>query len=80
MKIWHFLEKKVENMEKELTDIKALFLKIQSFAMETNLTLMKYKNGMDAKLATDVTKKHEDDKSLKSDNVQLKVDKNTKLN
>ena len=48
--------------------------------METNLTLMKYKNGMDAKLATDVTKKHQDDKSLKSDNVQLKVDKNTKLN
>jgi len=75
-----FFRKKVENMEKELTDIKALFLKIQSFAMETNLTLMKYKNGMDAKLATDVTKKHEDDKSLKSDNVQLKVDKNTKLN
>ncbi len=75
-----FFRKKVENMEKELTDIKALFLKIQSFAMETNLTLMKYKNGMDAKLATDVTKKHQDDKSLKSDNVQLKVDKNTKLN
>ena len=73
-----FFRKKVENMEKELTDIKALFLKIQSFAMETNLTLMKYKNGMDAKLATDVTKKHQDDKSLKSDNVQLKVDKNTK--
>tara|TARA_X000000950_G_C13663976_1_gene557140 strand:- start:131 stop:796 length:666 start_codon:yes stop_codon:yes gene_type:complete len=74
-----FFRNKVENMEKELVDIKALFLKMQSFAMETNLTLMKYKNGMDAKLATEVSKKHEDDKSLKTENVQLKVDEKTKL-
>jgi hypothetical protein len=74
-----FFRNKVENMEKELVDIKALFLKMQSFTMETNLTLMKYKNGMDAKLATEVSKKHEDDKSLKTENVQLKVDEKTKL-
>ena len=47
--------------------------------METNLTLMKYKNCMDAKLATEVSKKHEDDKSLKTENVQLKVHEKTKL-
>ena len=78
----NFFKDKVNNMEKQLTDIKALFLKIQSFAMETNLTLMKYKNGMDAKLAKDVQNKHTNDNQNgidKNKNTQLNVDNKTVL-
>jgi len=49
-----YFRNKVKAMEKQLLDVKTLLIKVQNFAMETNLTLLKYKNGMDAKLALQI--------------------------
>lgn len=38
------LQEKVDNLEKQLTTTKALLLKVQSFAMETNTMLLRYSN------------------------------------
>lgn len=42
-----FFKARYETVEKELTDLKQLLIKIQSFAMETNLDLMKFKKSID---------------------------------
>ena len=42
-----FFKARYESVEKELTDLKKLLIKIQSFAMETNLDLMKFKKSLD---------------------------------
>ena len=44
-----FFKARYETVEKELTDLKQLLIKIQSFAMETNLDLMKFKKSIDTK-------------------------------
>ena len=49
-----YFRNKVKSMEKQLLDVKTLLIKVQNFAMETNLTLLKYKNGMDAQLALQI--------------------------
>ena len=38
-----FFKARYESVEKELSDVKQLLIKIQSFAMETNLDLMRFK-------------------------------------
>ena len=42
-----FFKARYESVEKELSDLKKLLIKIQSFAMETNLDLMKFKKSLD---------------------------------
>ena len=42
-----FFKARYETVEKELSDLKKLLIKIQSFAMETNLDLMKFKKSLD---------------------------------
>ena len=42
-----FFKARYESVEKELSDLKQLLIKIQSFAMETNLDLMKFKKSLD---------------------------------
>ena len=42
-----FFKARYETVEKELADLKKLLIKIQSFAMETNLDLMKFKKSLD---------------------------------
>jgi len=41
-----FFKARYETVEKELSDLKKLLIKIQSFAMETNLDLMKFKKSL----------------------------------
>lgn len=54
-----FFRKKVADLEKQLVTLKRMVVRVQTFAMETSLTLMKYKNGMDAKLAARINSVHE---------------------
>jgi hypothetical protein len=54
-----FFRKKVAELEKQFISLKRMVVRVQTFAMETNLTLMKYKNGMDAKLASRIDSVHE---------------------
>ena len=42
-----FFKARYESVEKELAELKKLLIKIQSFAMETNLDLMKFKKSLD---------------------------------
>ena len=42
-----FFKARYESVEKELADVKQLLIKIQSFAMETNLDLMRFKKTLD---------------------------------
>ena len=42
-----FFKARYESVEKELSDLKKLLIKIQSFSMETNLDLMKFKKSLD---------------------------------
>jgi predicted O-linked N-acetylglucosamine transferase (SPINDLY family) len=42
-----FFKARYESVEKELAELKNLLIKIQSFAMETNLDLMKFKKSLD---------------------------------
>jgi len=54
-----FFRKKVADLEKQFISLKRMVVRVQTFAMETNLTLMKYKNGMDSKLAARINSVHE---------------------
>jgi len=54
-----FFRKKVADLEKQFVTLKRMVVRVQTFAMETSLTLMKYKNGMDAKLAARINSVHE---------------------
>jgi len=54
-----FFRKKVADLEKQFVTLKRMVVRVQTFAMETSLTLMKYKNGMDAKLAAKINSVHE---------------------
>lgn len=54
-----FFKKKFTELEKQFVSIKRMLVRVQTFAMETNLTLMKYKNGMDAELAGKIRKAHD---------------------
>lgn len=54
-----FFRKKVADLEKQFISLKRMVVRVQTFAMETSLTLMKYKNGMDAKLAARINSVHE---------------------
>ena len=54
-----FFRKKVADLEKQFITLKRMVVRVQTFAMETSLTLMKYKNGMDAKLAERINSVHE---------------------
>jgi hypothetical protein len=42
-----FFKARYASVEKELSDLKQLLIKIQSFSMETNLDLMKFKKSLD---------------------------------
>jgi len=42
-----FFKTRYESVEKELAELKKLLIKIQSFAMETNLDLMKFKKSLE---------------------------------
>ena len=42
-----YFKARYESVEKELAELKQLLIKIQSFAMETNLDLMKFKKTLD---------------------------------
>lgn len=42
-----FFKTRYETVEKELAELKKLLIKIQSFAMETNLDLMKFKKSLE---------------------------------
>ena len=44
-----FFRKKTILLEKQISELKQMMLKIQTFAMETSMSLMKYKNGIDIK-------------------------------
>jgi len=55
-----YFRNKVKSMGKQLLDVKTLLIKVQNFAMETNLTLLKYKNGMDAQLALQIQQNNKD--------------------
>ena len=43
-----FFKTRYETVEKELGELKKLLIKIQSFAMETNLDLMKFKKSLES--------------------------------
>ena len=43
-----FFKTRYETVEKELAELKKLLIKIQSFAMETNLDLMKFKKSLES--------------------------------
>ena len=53
-----FFREKTIKLEKQVSELKQMMMKIQTFAMETNFTLLKYKNGMDAQLAAKVNQTH----------------------
>ena len=40
----NYFKKKYEEVERQLNEMKKLLIKVQTFAMQTNLELMKYKN------------------------------------
>jgi hypothetical protein len=42
-----FFRTKTLELEKQISELKQMMLKIQTFAMETSMSLMKYKNGID---------------------------------
>ena len=44
-----FFRNKTMLLEKQISELKQMMLKIQTFAMETSMSLMKYKNGIDIK-------------------------------
>ena len=46
---------RIMTLENKIAELEATLREVQKFAMETNFTLMKYKNGMDAKLASEIT-------------------------
>ena len=46
---------RIMSLENKIAELEATLRQVQKFAMETNFTLMKYKNGMDAKLACEIT-------------------------
>lgn len=54
-----FFKNKISEIEKQFVKLKHMIIKVQTFSMETNLTLMKYKNGMDADLASSVKESHQ---------------------
>lgn len=53
--ISYFKEKYI-NIEKQLGDMKKLLLKVQTFAMETNLAFLKHKNSLTPSLETIIAK------------------------
>jgi hypothetical protein len=46
---------RIMTLENKIAELEATLRDVQKFAMETNFTLLKYKNGMDAKLASEIT-------------------------
>lgn len=53
-----FFRDKTISLEKQVTELKQMMMKIQNFAMETNFTLLRYKNGMEAELAQKMKEAH----------------------
>ena len=53
-----FFREKTVKLEKQVAELKQMMMKIQTFAMETNFTLLQYKNGMDAQLAAQMKAAH----------------------
>ena len=79
------LQEKVNLLERQLETAKALLLKVQSFAMETNTLLLKYINNNDKKQLNDTTENtlshnNENEKRLsewleQSQSIQIQEDK-----
>ena len=42
-----YYKNKIKNLEQQISELKQMMLKIQTYAMETSMSLIKYKNGME---------------------------------
>ena len=78
--ISYFKEKYI-NIEKQLGDMKKLLLKVQTFAMETNLAFLKHKNSLTPSLETIIAKnealyKTSNKEAPSLPNMEISVDEN----
>ena len=63
-----FFRKKTILLEKQISELKQMMLKIQTFAMETSMSLMKYKNGIDIKEQEPISVEDEDEDEGENEN------------
>ena len=63
-----FFRKKTILLEKQISELKQMMLKIQTFAMETSMSLMKYKNGIDIKEQEPISVEGEDEDEGENEN------------